>query len=204
MLRAACERYATNYPIQSSGADIMKIAMILLHKEFHKRRWLRNGGDDSVRMLLSVHDEIVFEIKHSLVVHAVPIIVEKMEAPTKIPHQPHSPSWRVPLVTEPLVGPSWGTGYPCERAKSDHKLKEGEVLHNGFVYGAIRTVDLGKEVPGVGEVEHWRDEKAKKLKIRMVEPQWLLQAGEAPVLPPPPEGAPTSDRHFFSLFQPGI
>jgi DNA polymerase I-like protein with 3'-5' exonuclease and polymerase domains len=178
MLRAACERYSLNYPIQSSGADIMKISMILLHKEFHKRGWLKNGGDDSVRMLLSVHDELVFEIKHDLVVHAVPIIVDLMERPTKMIRSSCSPTWKVPLITEPLVGPTWGTGYPCERAKSDYKLKEGETLVNGFVYGVIRTVDLGKEKPGKGEVEHFRDEKSKKLKLRFLEPQWLLQAGE--------------------------
>ena len=197
-LRAACERYATNYPIQGSGADIMKISMIVLHKEFYRRGWLRNwtgltpDQKDVVRMLLSVHDELVFEIKHEQVVHAVPVIVDQMESPTRMARPPYSPAWRVPLITEPLVGPSWGTGYPCERAKEGHKLKEGEVIHNGFLYGAIRSVDLGKEVPGRGEVEHWRDEKAKKLKIRALEPLWLTMAGDAPaVQPPAPVSAPS-------------
>jgi DNA polymerase I-like protein with 3'-5' exonuclease and polymerase domains len=195
---------------KNSGADIMKIAMVLLHKDFYRRGWLKNwtGGNpeqqDIVRMLLSVHDELVFEIRHDQVIHATPVIVDKMELPTRMALPPFSPQWRVPLVTEPLVGPTWGTGYPCERAKADHKLKEGEVIHNGFLYGTIRTVDLGKEDPGAGEVEHWRDEKSKKLKIRFLEPQWLLQAGGSlpepireappPATPPatPPPGAPAA------------
>lgn len=170
-IQAACERYAVNYPIQGSGADIMKISMVTLHKEFFKRGWLRtNGGDDSVRMLLTVHDELVFEIKHDRVVEAVPVIVEIMERPARMA----TTKWRVPLVTEPLVGPNWGTGYKCERYfEGKTKLHEGETLVNGFVYGVIREVDLGKESPEAGEVEHSRNAEKKKLKIRILDPLWL-------------------------------
>ena len=185
-IKAACERNATNSPIQGSGADILKISMILLHKEFYDRRWLKNSPGpqaDTVRMLLTVHDEIVFEIKHDMVTEVIPIIVKKMEAPALWPKPPHSPRWVVPLVTEPLVGPTWGTGYPCEKATADHKLKEGDYLVNGFIYGTIRSVDLGKEHPGKGEVEHEVDEKGKKVKFRMVEPLWLKHVIEAPTLP---------------------
>lgn len=176
-IMAACERYAVNYPIQGSGADIMKISMVLLHKEFHKRGWLRNSGDDSVRMLLTVHDEIVFEIRHDRVAEAVPLIVQTMAQPGKM-----AAKWVVPLIVEPLVGPNWGTGYKCEPYKEGHKLEEGDVLLNGFVYGTIRTVDLGKEGPGPGEVEHFRDEASKKLKIRILDPAWL--SGNAPAVEP--------------------
>jgi DNA polymerase I-like protein with 3'-5' exonuclease and polymerase domains len=179
-VQAACERYAVNYPIQGSGADIMKISMVTLHKEFFKRGWLRTGGgDDSVRMLLTVHDEIVFEIKHDRVTEVVPIIVEIMERPGKLA----TPRWKVPLVVEPLVGANWGTGYKCDRLeervqkaareKKPFKLDEGEVIVNGFVYGVIREVDLGKESPSAGEEEHSRNDEKKKLKIRVLNPAWL-------------------------------
>jgi len=121
-IRAACERHATNYPIQGSGADIMKIAMILIHKEMHKRRWLRNGGDDSVRMLLTVHDEIVFEIRYDRVLEALDVITECMERPTTLARPPYSPPWQVPLVTDPLIGRTWGAETGC------HRYKEGENL----------------------------------------------------------------------------
>ena len=211
-IRASCERQATNYPIQGSGADIMKIAMVLVHKEFHKRGWLKQDGDDSCRMLLTVHDEIVFEIRHDRVIEAVPIIVEQMEAPTKMARPPYSPHWQVPLITEPLVGPTWGTGYPCERYKDGHKMKEGEVVANGFVYGSIRTVDMNKDgtpkdKPVAGEVIHKTDTEKKKVAIRFENPQWLHnvgavseptpapkeenKAGNAPPSPSPP-GEPAS------------
>jgi len=135
-LRAACERHATNYPIQGSGADIMKIAMVLLHKEFHRRGWLRHQSD-AVRMLLTVHDEIVFEVRHDLVFEAIPVLTEEMEKPTKMARLPYSPKWKVPLVTEPLLGESWGAEYSCHRAKPDEKPKEGGFVAYGYVYGKV-------------------------------------------------------------------
>jgi DNA polymerase I-like protein with 3'-5' exonuclease and polymerase domains len=172
-VQAACERYAVNYPIQGSGADIMKISMVLLHKEFHKRGWLRQGpgyeGDNSVRMLLTVHDEIVFEVRNDRVTEVVPIIVSIMESPAHMTN----PKWQVPLITEPLVGPNWGTGYKCERVKPGYKPKEGEYIVNGFVYGTIRTVDLGKDKPGDGEVEHAVFAEKKKVDIRILNAPWL-------------------------------
>ena len=116
-IRAACERHSINFPIQSSGSDIMKIAMILLHKEFWNRRWLRTNGDDSIRMLLTVHDEVVFEIRHDRVPEALEIICERMSMPGKMVDPRHSPPWRVPLVVEPLIGTSWGGDYDYGKMK---------------------------------------------------------------------------------------
>jgi DNA polymerase I-like protein with 3'-5' exonuclease and polymerase domains len=191
MVRASCERQATNYPIQGSGADIMKIAMVVVHKEFHKRGWLKVGGDDSCRMLLTVHDEIVFEIRHDRVIEAVPIIVDLMESPTKMARPPYSPPWRVPLITEPLVGPTWGTGYPCEKYKDTHKPKEGEVVAGGFVYGTVRVVDMNKDgspkdMPVAGETILKYDKEKKKVSIKYVDPEWLQNVGAVsePYTPP--------------------
>jgi DNA polymerase I-like protein with 3'-5' exonuclease and polymerase domains/SepF-like predicted cell division protein (DUF552 family) len=187
-IQAACERYAVNYPIQGSGADIMKISIVSLHKEFFKRGWLRaNGGDDSVRMLLTVHDEIVFEIKHERVVEAVPIIVEIMERPAKMA----TTRWKVPLVTEPLVGPNWGTGYKCERyVEGKTKKHEGDVLANGFLYGTIREADLGKDSPEAGEEEHSKTDK--KIKIRITDPLWLKNLPATDDVGGPAVSAPTT------------
>ena len=178
---------------KNSGADIMKIAMVVVHKEFAKRGWLKVGGDDSCRMLLTVHDEIVFEIRHDRVIEAVPIIVEAMESPTKMARPPYSPLWKVHLITEPLVGPTWGTGYPCERYKDGHKVKEGEVVAGGFVYGTIRVVDMNKDgtpkdKPVAGEVIHKEDKEKKKVHIRFDKPLWLEHVGAVSEPMPGPKG----------------
>lgn len=103
-IRAGCERKSVNYPIQSSGADICKIALVKCAKEFHRLGWLKNGGDDSVRLLMTVHDEIVFEIRKDRLQEALDgVITPCMESPADIA------GWRIPLIVEPLVGPHWGS-----------------------------------------------------------------------------------------------
>lgn len=87
---------------KNSGADILKISLVLLLREFHLRGWLKSGGDDSVRMIMTVHDEVVFEIREDRVADALPILVRIMESPTRL-----LKDWRVPLVAEADIGPSW-------------------------------------------------------------------------------------------------
>jgi DNA polymerase I-like protein with 3'-5' exonuclease and polymerase domains len=109
---AGRERLAGNAPIQGGAADIMKIIMVLLCKEMYKKGWLKQGnGDDSIRMLLTVHDEIVFEIRNDRGATALPKIVEIMASPGHMAGPPYSPKWRVPLVVEPLIGLDWSAKY---------------------------------------------------------------------------------------------
>jgi len=183
-IRAACERHAVNYQIQGAGADIMKISMVTLHKAFHRKGWLRNGGDDSIRMLLTVHDEIVFEIKHERVAEAIPLIVEIMEAPWR---RPKKPEWKVPLVVEPLVGFNWASGYMVERAKPGHKLSNTEVLINGFVYHTTRKPKIKNDVI-VESLD--TQEVVEGKKFRVVDPPWLM--GRVPGVEDPNETTPSA------------
>ncbi len=73
-VRAAAERMAMNAPIQGSAADFIKLAMIEVAEAFSKKKF----GDEA-RMLLTVHDELVFEIKKSRVEEVCRVIREKME-----------------------------------------------------------------------------------------------------------------------------
>jgi len=87
---------------KNSGADILKISLVRLLKELYKKGWLKNGGgDDSVRMIMTIHDEIVFEIRNDRLQEAVPMISSIMESPSEIV------GWKVPLIVEPLLGQSW-------------------------------------------------------------------------------------------------
>lgn len=104
-IRAGCERKSTNFPIQGSGADILKISLIRLVKELGRLGWLKTGGDDSVRLLMTVHDEIVFEIRNDRLQEALPLVSKIMESPSDIPN------WKIPLVVEPLIGLNWEAKY---------------------------------------------------------------------------------------------
>ncbi|MDQ1163135.1 DNA polymerase-1 [Chryseobacterium sp. SORGH_AS 447] len=91
VVRAHAERNAVNAPIQGSAADVVKMAMIKIQKEFEKEKL-------QTRMLLQVHDELVFESPIEEVELAVNII--KMEMENAIETQ-------VPLLVEVGVGENW-------------------------------------------------------------------------------------------------
>ena len=135
---------------KNTGADIMKISMVLLHKEFYRRGWLRDQKD-MVRMLLSVHDEIVFEVRNEVVFESIPVLTREMELPTGMAQPPFSAPWKVPLITDPLLGESWGAEYSCHRAKLGEMPKEGEFISHGFIYGKVPTA-LQPYIPVEGVV----------------------------------------------------
>jgi len=72
-LRSSAERMAQNMPIQGLQADIIKIAMIMIDREILKDK--ENGA----RMLLQIHDELVFEIRDNLIDSLCPEIKRIME-----------------------------------------------------------------------------------------------------------------------------
>lgn len=91
-VREAGERMAINMPIQGTSADIIKLAMLNIHKEI-KKRGLR------AKMLLQVHDELLFEVPEEEVEETKKMIKEIM---------PHSLKLSVPLKVEVKTGKNWG------------------------------------------------------------------------------------------------
>ncbi|MBI4122734.1 MAG: DNA polymerase I, partial [Parcubacteria group bacterium] len=90
-LRAAAERLATNMPIQGTAADIIKMAMIAIHGEFSK-------VSRASRMLMQVHDELVFEVPAKDAARVAEFVRETMESVVKL---------RVPIVVEVHQGKNW-------------------------------------------------------------------------------------------------
>ena len=91
IVRGAAERNAINAPIQGSAADIIKLAMIKIHDRM-------KNGDWKAKMLLQVHDELVFDVPKSEVDSLSTIIKEEMENAFKL---------EVPLVVDIGVGNNW-------------------------------------------------------------------------------------------------
>ena len=99
--RQGSERAAINAPIQGTSADIIKRAMARMTPALDQAD-LRPGQPDGVRMLLQVHDELVFELPEDLVERAKPVIERTMAEAA----QP-AVSLSVPLGIDIGTGRSW-------------------------------------------------------------------------------------------------
>lgn len=91
VVRGAAERNAVNAPIQGSAADIIKLAMINIHRKLTSENW-------KSKMLLQVHDELVFDVHHSELEKIKPMIKHEME---------NAFTMSVPLEVEMGVGQNW-------------------------------------------------------------------------------------------------
>jgi DNA polymerase I-like protein with 3'-5' exonuclease and polymerase domains len=95
--RAKAQRNSVNGPVQGTSADIMKLAMAKLYKEFKRRGWL-----ESVLMTITIHDELVFEVRDELAGEAVQVIEKIMIDDTITNLQ-----WIVPLKVDVEFGDNW-------------------------------------------------------------------------------------------------
>ncbi len=92
-VRGYAERNAINSPIQGTAADMIKLAMIKIHNEFKQRKF-------KSKMILQVHDELVFDAHKSEVDIIKPIIIECMQNALLLPNG-------VPADAEIGVGENW-------------------------------------------------------------------------------------------------
>lgn len=93
--RQAGERIAANTPIQGSAADLCKLAMLAIAKELQERSL-------KTRMLLQIHDELVFEVPEAELDDVQALVRDKME---------HAYPLEVPLVVDIGVGNNWAEAH---------------------------------------------------------------------------------------------
>ena len=91
IIRGASERNAVNAPIQGSAADIIKLAMIGIQKRLSNEKW-------QSKMLLQVHDELVFDVPTSELDEIKKIVKSEME---------NAFTLDIPLVVDIGVGNNW-------------------------------------------------------------------------------------------------
>lgn len=97
-LKSKDERKSVNGPVQGTSADVTKLAMSLIYKTAKKNGWL-----DRFKMILTVHDEIVFEIHQDLLVEAIPVVCDIMTRNKLIQRM----RWNVPLTVDVELGKDW-------------------------------------------------------------------------------------------------
>jgi DNA polymerase I len=91
MVRAGAERTAVNTPIQGTSADIIKIAMINLVKLFEQKGY-------KTKMLLQVHDELLFSVPEAEMSEMLPVIKSQMEKAFTL---------KIPVRVDLKSGPNW-------------------------------------------------------------------------------------------------
>ncbi|GEM75891.1 DNA polymerase I [Vibrio sagamiensis] len=92
MRRKAAERAAINAPMQGTAADIIKKAMLLVDQ------WIQEEGKGRVKLLMQVHDELVFEVEESSLSEIESKVQKLMESAADL---------KVPLVAEAGHGDNW-------------------------------------------------------------------------------------------------
>ncbi|TSC84238.1 MAG: DNA polymerase I [Parcubacteria group bacterium Gr01-1014_13] len=95
-MRAAAERMAVNHPIQGTAADLMKMAMIEVHKKIKDNK---NKSLSQAKILLQVHDELVLEVKKELADEVADLVKSIMENVVTL---------RVPVKVGISINRSWG------------------------------------------------------------------------------------------------
>ena len=90
------ERAAINAPIQGSAAEIMRLAMIRLYKKLTNQK---------TKMLLQIHDELIFETHKDEAKRISKIIIEEMSSVAKSDQH----SFSIPLTVDLNTGENWGT-----------------------------------------------------------------------------------------------
>lgn len=94
MVRKGAERMAVNTPLQGTAADMIKVAMIEVEKMIKKEY-----SEEEIKMILQVHDELLFEVKSDKVLEVTEKIKKIMSEIIKL---------KVPLVVDASVGGNWG------------------------------------------------------------------------------------------------
>jgi DNA polymerase-1 len=89
--RGFAERTAINTPLQGTAADLIKLAMIVIDRQLAERKL-------KTRMVLQVHDELIFEVPSAEKAEVEALVREKMEGVVKL---------KVPLVADLAFGPNW-------------------------------------------------------------------------------------------------
>ena len=90
-MRSFAERTATNAPIQGTASDIIKIAMIEIEKKIEER-------DLRSRMILQVHDELLFDVAPGELETLTPLVRDAMQGAVR---------FRVPLKVDVKAGVNW-------------------------------------------------------------------------------------------------
>ena len=165
--RSGAERNAINGPVQGSAADMIKIAMTLIYREMRDRGWL-----EKVMMVMTMHDELVFEIDADVLEEALALLAHIMTRNSVFLGM----KWPIPYTCDVEIGHDWTVPWHMTEMKygeirfiGNKKYKNAKKIPEGFIWD---------------QMQRYPDE---------LKP-WLSDArGENPLQLPPPPVTPTPE-----------
>jgi DNA polymerase I-like protein with 3'-5' exonuclease and polymerase domains len=131
-IQKKAERCAINYTIQATSADILKFAMCYVDKQIRALGW-----EDRVRYVLTVHDEVVYEVRPEYLMEVTRKLDEWMVLPWRLPKN-HGRQWVVPLETEPGIDIHWRARFDYFAMVDGRVVKKSEVDENGNFKGKLK------------------------------------------------------------------
>ena len=177
-IRKKAERCAINYTIQATSADVLKFAMCYMDKQIRERGW-----DDRVKYVLTVHDEVVYEIRPEFLMEIVGLLDEWMVLPWKLP-KAHGRQWIVPLETEPGIDIHWRARYDFFEMTRGTEVDPKDLDEAGNYTGKLKPEKFFADGRIYQKVPDFLEGHIRRLPVdgKAIEP-----GGETPVLEAAPE-----------------
>ena len=141
---AKAERNAVNAPVQGTSADITKLAMGMIYQHAIKNGWL-----DRMGLLITMHDELVFDVEPSLMKEFLEV-VPKIMASNKVIK---SVRWPVPLTVDIEMGKDWTVPFNITEVISDGNIPDGLRELLGDYVDDIVTAKPPEEEPDITETK---------------------------------------------------
>lgn len=113
-IRSAAERNSLNSPIQGTSADLTKISMALVYNECKKRGWI-----DDVFMIITMHDEIVFDVSDHILEEFCRMSIDIMTKNKAILTR----NWQVPLTVDCEIGNDWSVPWNLFKIEESIKIR---------------------------------------------------------------------------------
>lgn len=127
--RSKAERNSVNGPVQGGSADITKLAMAMVYREMKKLGWL-----EKVRMIITIHDELVFEIDDDILGDAIDVLIRVMTIDAV-----HRLGWPIPLTVDCEIGQDWTVPWDLNEMRygevrfiGNKKIKKPSALPEGY------------------------------------------------------------------------
>jgi DNA polymerase I-like protein with 3'-5' exonuclease and polymerase domains len=133
------ERKSVNSPVQGTSADITKLAMLLIYKMVREKQW-----EDKFKLILTIHDELVFEIHHSILKEAIDETVFRMSRNEFVKKL----GWKVPLTVDVEMGHDFTVPYDRKDLIAGHF---DDKYHDKAIFDQLHAI-----------FQETEEEKAKK------------------------------------------